>query len=61
LLQEGGEIMCVRLRKGEHRLDIGNFLSYFQAFMEVSLADREHGEALRAWAKARLRRGGKTT
>jgi len=57
LLQEGEEIVCVRLRKGEHRLDIGNFLSYFQAFMELSLADREHGAALRAWAKARLRGG----
>lgn len=53
LLREGREILCVRLRRGEHRLDIGNFLSYFQAFLEVSLSDPEHGAALRAW----LRRG----
>jgi UTP--glucose-1-phosphate uridylyltransferase len=55
LLREGAEILCVRLRKGEHRLDIGNFLSYFQAFLEVSLSDRVHGAALRAWLRRRLR------
>ena len=41
--------------QGEHRLDIGNFLSYHQAFLEVSLSDPEHGPALRAWARAYLR------
>jgi UTP--glucose-1-phosphate uridylyltransferase len=54
LLEEGHEIICVRLRKGEHRLDIGNFLSYFQAFMDVCLSDPEHGASLRAWARRRL-------
>jgi len=56
LLSEGHEILCVKLREGEHRLDIGNFLSYFQAFAEFSLADPEHGAALRAWMKARLKK-----
>jgi len=56
LLKEGHEILCVRLRKGEHRLDIGNFLSYFQAFAEFSLSDPEHGPAMRAWLRARLRK-----
>ena len=50
--------MCVRLRKGEHRLDIGNFLSYYQAFIELSLADPEHGASLRAWLRKRLRQRG---
>ncbi|UCC68069.1 MAG: UTP--glucose-1-phosphate uridylyltransferase [Armatimonadota bacterium] len=59
LLREGQEIVCVRLRKGEHRLDIGNFLSYFQAFLELSLADPELGATLRAWMRARLHGGGK--
>jgi|WetSurMetagenome_2_1015567.scaffolds.fasta_scaffold247880_2 UTP--glucose-1-phosphate uridylyltransferase len=58
LLQEGKEILCVRLRKGERRLDIGNFLSYFQAFTELSLRDQEQGAAFRAWLKKRLRAGG---
>ncbi len=56
LLKEGGQILCVRLRKGEHRLDIGNFLSYFQAFLEISLSDAEYGAALRGWLRSRLRR-----
>jgi UTP--glucose-1-phosphate uridylyltransferase len=54
LLEEGHEILCVRLRKGEHRLDIGNFLSYFQAFMEIGLSDPEYGASLRAWARRYL-------
>lgn len=58
LLNEGHEIMCVRLRKGEHRLDIGNFLSYYQAFVEFGLADPEHGASLRAWLRKRLRERG---
>jgi UTP--glucose-1-phosphate uridylyltransferase len=59
LLSEGHEILCVRLRAGEHRLDIGNFLSYFQAFMEICLADPEHGASLRAWARRHV--GGRGT
>jgi UTP--glucose-1-phosphate uridylyltransferase len=56
LLREGHEILCVRLRKGERRLDIGNFMSYFQAFMDISFSDPEHGASLRAWARRRLGR-----
>jgi UTP--glucose-1-phosphate uridylyltransferase len=55
LLDEGHEIICVKLRKGERRLDIGSFLSYHKAFIELSLADPEHGPALRAWLRKRLR------
>ena len=58
LLQEGHEIQCVRLRRGEHRLDIGNFLSYYQAFIELGLADPEHGRELRGWLRRLLRGGG---
>ena len=54
LLQEGHEIVCVPLRGDEHRLDIGNFQSYFQAFLELSFDDPEYGEAIRAWARKRL-------
>ncbi len=54
LLSEGHEILCVKLREGEHRLDIGNFQSYFQAFAEFSMTDHEHGAALRAWMRAKL-------
>lgn len=56
LLREGKEIVCVPLAPGEHRLDIGNFQSYFQAFVEMSFADPEYGEALQEWAQKLLRR-----
>ncbi len=56
LLDEGHEIICVKLRKGERRLDIGNFLSYYQAFIEFGLADHEHGAPLRSWLRALVRR-----
>jgi UTP--glucose-1-phosphate uridylyltransferase len=59
LLREGHSIMCVRLRNGERRLDIGNFQSYFQAFLELALADPECGEAVREWAMQLLRRRGR--
>ena len=58
LLEEGHEIICVKLRKGEHRLDIGSFFSYYQAFIEFGLTDPEHGVALRAWLRKRLRKQG---
>jgi UTP--glucose-1-phosphate uridylyltransferase len=56
LLREGKEIVCVPLAPGEHRLDIGNFQSYFQAFLELSFNDPEYGEALQVWAQKLLRR-----
>lgn len=59
LLKEGHEILCVRLRKGEHRLDIGTFLSYYQAFVELSLADPEHGAAMQSWLRKRIGREGR--
>lgn len=47
LIQEGGKVYGVRLRSEEHRYDIGNFGSYFRAFVEFSLADEKYGTALR--------------
>jgi UTP--glucose-1-phosphate uridylyltransferase len=59
LLREGREIVCVPLTGSEHRLDVGNFESYFQAFLEVAFNDPEHGESVRAWAEARWRDSGR--
>ena len=39
VIQGGGKVFGVRLRSGEWRFDIGNFESYFQAFVEFALAD----------------------
>jgi len=47
LIQEGGKVLGVRLGPAEHRYDIGNFESYFQAFVEFALTDPQYGETLR--------------
>lgn len=47
LLREGARALGVRLAPGERRYDIGNFPSYFEAFVEFALADPEYGPGLR--------------
>ena len=47
LIQAGGRVLGVRLPAREKRFDIGNFESYFQAFVEFALADDQSGPALR--------------
>jgi UTP--glucose-1-phosphate uridylyltransferase len=56
LIAEGASVYGVRLGPGERRFDIGNFASYFRAFVELALADEEEGPELRAYL-ARLLRG----
>lgn len=48
LLNDGGTVYGVRLGQDEQRYDIGNYGSYFRAFLEFALADEHHGETLRA-------------
>ncbi|HEX7594511.1 MAG TPA: UTP--glucose-1-phosphate uridylyltransferase [Anaerolineae bacterium] len=47
ILRDGGKVFGVRLHENERRFDIGNFDSYFRAFVEFALADEKHGAALR--------------
>ena len=47
LIRDGGKVLGVRLPHDEPRFDIGNFDSYFRAFMEFALSDPQHGPALR--------------
>src|SRR5262245_22510835 len=47
VVQQGGSAYGVRLRPGERRYDIGNFESYFEAFVDFALADPKFGAALR--------------
>jgi UTP--glucose-1-phosphate uridylyltransferase len=39
MLAEGGRLIAVKLGPGEKRYDIGNFESYFEAFIEFALVD----------------------
>ena len=47
LIRDGGKVLGVRLPYPEQRFDIGNFESYFRAFVEFALADPQYGPALR--------------
>jgi len=46
LIREGHRVYGMRLREDEKRYDIGNFASYFRAFVEFSLADEKFGADL---------------
>jgi len=47
VIRGGGTAYGVRLRPGERRYDIGNFDSYFEAFVAFALADPKFGPALK--------------
>jgi UTP--glucose-1-phosphate uridylyltransferase len=47
IIQGGGKVLGMRLRKNERRFDIGNYDAYFRAFVEFALADRKYGASLR--------------
>jgi UTP--glucose-1-phosphate uridylyltransferase len=51
LLKGGGRVVGVQLAAGERRFDIGNFDSYFRAFVEFALADPRHGAELREFVR----------
>ncbi len=51
IINGGGKVYGVRLKTEERRYDVGNFDSYFQAFVEFALADEKCGAALRAYLK----------
>lgn len=54
LVQEGYPVYGIRLRSDEQRYDIGNFQSYFQAFVEFALADPKEGPGLRTYIEGLL-------
>jgi UTP--glucose-1-phosphate uridylyltransferase len=54
IIREGGRAFGMRLRPDEKRYDIGNFESYFRAFVEFALADEKQGASLREYLKELL-------
>ena len=57
LLSKGGKGIGMRLAPSERRFDIGNFESYFRAFIDFALADPNYGESLSAYVRSRLNDG----
>lgn len=51
LKQEGGGLWAVPLRPGEFRRDIGNFETFYAAFIRAALSDPEFGSSARAVAQ----------
>jgi len=47
VIRGGGRAYGIRLKRGEHRYDIGNFEAYFEAFVAFALADPKFGALLR--------------
>jgi len=54
LLKSGGTGIGLRLPTGERRFDIGNYESYFRAFLEFALADGDYGPDLRGYLRTLL-------
>ena len=51
LLKRGRKGIGVKLAADEQRFDIGNFESYFQAFVEFALHDPQYGPGLREYVR----------
>lgn len=51
LIKQGGKVLGMRLTAEERRFDIGNFESYFRAFVEFALSDPSYGADLRAFVR----------
>ncbi len=56
LVKEGYPVYAVSLEPDEQRWDIGNFESYFKAFVQTCLMDEEIGSEMQAFLKVLLNR-----
>ncbi len=54
MVRQGGKVIGMRLSAHERRFDIGNFESYFRAFVEFALADPRYGADLREFLRTLL-------
>ena len=49
LLKQSASVRCVTLGQGDQRYDIGNFPTYFKAFIDLALADEKFGYIVRQY------------
>jgi len=54
LIHQGGKVIGIKLGVKEQRYDIGNFESYYTAFVDFALADPKYGPGLREHLKGIL-------
>jgi UTP--glucose-1-phosphate uridylyltransferase len=55
LLKDGKRIIGVRLPQGEYRYDIGDFESYYKAFIDFALHDPIRGNEIKEYLKNELK------
>lgn len=55
LIRGGGKVYGMCLTADERRFDIGNFESYFRAFVEFAMADPRYGDGLRRYVTSLIR------
>jgi len=53
LIQMGRPVYAWLLHPGQRRYDVGNFESYFRAFIDFALADERYGYLVRKYIKAK--------
>lgn len=58
LIESGRKVLGVRLTSGERRFDIGNYESYFEAFLEFALTDPKQGKGLQRFVRRWLEEHG---
>ena len=51
LIRMGKRVRAIRLREGQRRYDIGNFESYFKAFIDFAISDEKYGYLIRQYLK----------
>jgi UTP--glucose-1-phosphate uridylyltransferase len=56
VLQQGGKGIGLQLPDDQRRYDIGNFDSYFRAFLDFALSDPEYGAQAEAHVRDRINR-----
>lgn len=54
LLKQDLPVRCVRLAPGEKRYDIGNFETYFKAFIDLALTDERYGYLIRQYLEQKM-------
>ena len=54
LVNQGKKVLAVPLAAGERRYDIGNFESYFRAFVDFAMNDEKYGYTLRQYLAKKM-------
>jgi len=54
LVNAGRKVLAVPLGEGERRYDIGNFESYFRAFVDFAMNDEKYGYTLRQYLTKKM-------